>query len=114
MSRVCFFVSVDTVLSLRFPGAAVIVCESTAKLWTMNAIRTVSRQDHQALSNLYQVKKFNNDDSLYKFIAIGDNSLNWRIMKDMNLPSGYYKTQTDKNSIRYINVKTDRVYSFAR
>jgi hypothetical protein len=80
----------------------------------MNVIRTTSRQAHQMLSNLYQVKKFNNEDSLYKFLAIDDNSLHWTVKDGLNVPSGYYKTQTDSESIRYINIKTDKVYSFAR
>ena len=68
----------------------------------------------QSISNLYQIKSFKTSDSLYKFIATGSNSLQWKIHEDLNLPSGYYKTQSDSRSIRYINVKTDKVYSFVR
>jgi hypothetical protein len=92
----------------------VVYCIKVETINPMNVIRTASRQSHQAVSNLYEIKKFNNQDSLYKFIATGDNSLNWKMREDMNLPSGHYKTQIDSRSIRYINVKTDKVYSFAR
>jgi hypothetical protein len=79
----------------------------------MNAIRSVSGSMNQ-----YQIKNFKSQDSLYKFMATGDNSLRWSTTQwnvgQLNLPSGHYKTQMDSRSIRYINVKTDKVYSFSR
>jgi len=79
----------------------------------MNAIRSVSGSMNQ-----YQIKNFKSQDSLYKFMATGDNSLRWSTTQwnvgELNLPSGHYKTQIDSRSIRYINVKTDKVYSFSR
>ena len=64
------------------------------------------------LSNVYQVKRFKTKEAYYKFIATADNSLNWKLHEDKDIPSGYYRTQIDSKSFRYINVKTDRVYSF--
>ena len=80
----------------------------------MNAIRCTSPSAGQSISNLYQIKSFKTSDSLFKFIATGSNCCQWKIREDMNLPSGYYKAQIDSRSIRYINVKTDKVYSFVR
>jgi len=83
------------------------------KVLLMNAIRSVSGS-----MNRYEIKNFKSQDSLYKFMATGDNSLRWSTTQwnvgELNLPSGHYKTQMDSRSIRYINVKTDKVYSFAR
>jgi hypothetical protein len=65
------------------------------------------------MANICEVKKFKSKEDLYKFMSEQfDNS--WKMRDDLNLPSGRYKTQIDSKSIRYINIKTDRVYSFAR
>jgi hypothetical protein len=53
-------------------------------------------------------------ETLHKFMNTGDNSLRWKMRTDLNLPSGNYRTQIDSKSIRYINIKTDKVYSFVR
>ena len=64
------------------------------------------------MANVCEIKRFKNVESLYKFMTTVDNS--WKMRQDLNLPSGRYKTQIDSRSIRYINVKTDKVYSFVR
>lgn len=65
-------------------------------------------------ANVCQIKRFKIKDLAYKFLATGDNALRWKLREDLDLPSGNYRTQIDSKTIRYINVKTDRVYSFAR
>ena len=64
------------------------------------------------MANVCEIKRFKSAESLYKFMTTVDNS--WKMRQDLNLPSGRYKTQIDSRSIRYINVKTDKVYSFVR
>jgi hypothetical protein len=65
-------------------------------------------------ANVVEIKQFKTKDNLYKFMSTGDNSLRWKMREDLNLPSGQYRTQIDSRSIRYINLKTDKVYSFVR
>ena len=65
-------------------------------------------------ANVCEIKRFKSAETLYKFMNTGDNSLRWKMRQDLNLPSGNYRTQIDSNSIRYINIKTDKVYSFVR
>jgi len=45
-------------------------------------------------------------------MATVDNT--WKMRTDLDLPSGHYKTRIDSKSIHYINVKNDKVYTFAR
>jgi hypothetical protein len=77
----------------------------------------VTRYPHSLTSgyaNVCEIKRFNSMETLYKFMSTGDNSLRWQMRVDLNLPSGRYRTQIDSKTIRYINIKTDRVYSFVR
>ena len=72
----------------------------------MNAIRCTSPSAGQSVSNLYQIKSFKTSDSLYKFIATGSNSLQWKVLEGQDLKSGYYKSRlgSDKK-IEYIKVR---------
>ena len=77
----------------------------------------VTRYPHSLTSgyaNVCEIKRFNSMETLYKFMSTGDNSLHWTMRVDLNLPSGRYRTQINSKTIRYINIKTDRVYSFVR
>lgn len=64
------------------------------------------------MANICEVKKFKSKELLCEFMCKVDNS--WKMREDLDLPSGRYKTQIDSKSIRYINVKTERIYTFAR
>jgi hypothetical protein len=78
----------------------------------MNATKMASALPGRTVSNVVQVKRFKTSDALYKFMATVDNT--WKMRTDLDLPSGHYKTRIDSKSIHYINVKNDKVYTFAR
>lgn len=66
--------------------------------------RPVSAGQGQALSNKYQVKRFSHAEQMHKFLNTGGNALFWREI-NVDLKSGYYFQQMDRNGIRWINVK---------
>jgi hypothetical protein len=66
------------------------------------------------LVHVCKIKRFKHKDLAYKFLATGSNSLSWKLRDDLDLPTGNYKTQIDSKTIRYINTKTDKVYTFTR
>ena len=64
------------------------------------------------MATIVEVKRFKTSDALYRFMTTVDNT--WKMRLDLDLPSGRYRTQIDSKSIRYINVKNDKVYAFKR